>query len=88
MTIDNRMHQIENELKGLKRTIDEKVPTIDQMKLSNRELIEEVIDKCDKRYAVKETESAVRKMMNVFAGAVITVITSSLVVVIAYLVNK
>jgi regulator of replication initiation timing len=88
MTLENRMHQIENELKGLKKTIDEKVPTIDQMKLANRELIEEVIDKCDRRYASKETESAVRKIGNMFIGAVVTVITGSLVAVIAFLINK
>jgi hypothetical protein len=88
MTIDSRMQNIENEIKSLKETINEKVPTIDQMKLANRELIEEVIDKCDKRYASKSTEGAVRKMMNMFAGAVITIITSTVIVVIAYLINK
>lgn len=82
------MQNIENEIKGLKQTINDKVPTIDQMKLANRELIEEVIDKCDRRYASKETESAVRKIGNMFIGAVITIITGSSITVIAFLINK
>ena len=66
--LKHQMVTITEDIKELKKIIDEKVPTIDQMKLANRELIESVIEKCDRRYASKSVEAGFQKLLCLFIG--------------------
>ncbi len=69
-----RMDNIEKEIKHLSKTIDEKIPTIDQMKLANKELITEVLEYADKRYASKVTEHNVSKLLWSIIGLAFSIV--------------
>ncbi len=81
--LHNRTDNIENKIDEISRYIKEETPSLDQMKLSNRILVEEVIEKCDKRYASKETEETVRKVLWGMIGGVFTIIAGVVVLIIS-----
>ncbi len=81
--LHNRTDNIENKIDEISRYIKEETPSIDQMKLSNRILVEEVIEKCDQRYASKETEETLRKVLWGLIGGVFTIITGVAVLIVS-----
>ncbi len=88
MSLDIRMDNLERRMNDLCKTIKDEVPTMDKMELSNRRLIEEIIINCDKKYASKETENIVRKLLWSFIGGVIAIITGIVVFSISFLITK
>ena len=63
--ITNNISQLERQIDDVKEKV-EKLPTRDEMELSNRRLAEEIIRKADKRYADKRTE----KLVNYLVGGI------------------
>lgn len=60
--IKNKMAKTEEQINSIKDKLDN-IPTRKEMQLDNRELIEEILQKTDKKYADKKTEKIVNALV-------------------------
>jgi hypothetical protein len=66
----NQLTTIKMEIQYIKEKL-EKMPTRDEMALANKELVEGVLESCDKRYAPKWTERAIAYVATIVIAWVI-----------------
>jgi hypothetical protein len=66
----NQLTTIKMEIEYIKEKL-EKMPTRDEMALANKELVEVVLESCDKRYAPKWTEKAITYVASIIIGWII-----------------
>ena len=55
---DKKIIKMEKDIEYIRKQLD-KMPTLEGMKLANQELVEEVFEKTDKKYASKAIEKVV-----------------------------
>ena len=74
--IINNMDTLEKQIEKVEKKVD-KLPTRTEMKLANKNLVDEVLAKADRRYADKRTEKLVNYLVAgiFFLGLAITLIT-------------
>jgi hypothetical protein len=61
---------IQMEIKYIKEKL-ENMPTRDEMKLANEQLVDRVLESCDKRYAPKWVQSAITYIASIVAAWIV-----------------
>jgi predicted nuclease with TOPRIM domain len=79
LKMDNKFQTIEKDICQIKENLKQ-IPTRDEMKLANRELLEEVIKEGDNKYASKQVERNVNRAVWVVVIAVITGVLSLVII--------
>jgi len=69
-TLKDEIIIMKQDIKGIKERLD-LMPTIEGMKLANKELVEEIFKETEKRYACKDVELLVNKLMWLVISSVI-----------------
>ena len=69
-TLKDEIIIMKQDIKGIKERLD-LMPTIEGMKLANKELVEEIFKETEKRYACKDVEMLVNKLMWLVISSVI-----------------